>query len=186
MTSPYNLKLLYSREEIAAEVRRLAAEISSEYAGKDPLVIGVLKGAVVFVSDLIREMTVPTEIDFIGLSSYGNDATSCGEVKVTAYPKTPIEGRHVLVVEDIVDTGLCIGTLMKFLLNQKPSSLKLCALLDKPSRRTTNVDIDYLGFTVPDKFVVGYGLDYSQHYRHLPQIYTMEEAAGDGQVASDD
>ncbi len=186
MTSRYDLKLLYSREDVAIAVRRLATQISIDFAGKDLLVIGVLKGAVVFLSDLIREMSIPLEIDFIGFSSYGNEMTSCGEAKVTAYPTTSIENRHVLVVEDIVDTGLCIEALMKYLGERTPASLKLCALLEKPSRRLTTVAIDYLGFTVPDKFVVGYGLDYSQHYRHLPQIYTLEEVAGDGQLASDD
>jgi len=184
--SRYDLKLLYSHEKIAAAVRRVAERISADYTGKDLLVIGVLKGAVVFIADLIREIAVPLEIAFIGLSSYGDGVTSGGEVKVTAYPTARIEGRHVLVVEDIIDTGLCIETLMKFLIKRKPASLKLCALLDKPARRRVPVDIAYLGFTVPDKFVVGYGLDFSQHYRHLPQIYTLEEVSGDRQFAADD
>jgi hypoxanthine phosphoribosyltransferase len=186
VTNRYDLKLLYSREEIAAAVRRLAERISADYAGKDLLVIGALKGAVVFLVDLIREMAIPLEIDFISLASYGDGVTSCGEVKVTAYPTARIEGRHVLVVEDIVDTGLCVEALMKFLTGRRPASLKLCALLDKPTRRRVPVDIAYLGFTVPDKFVVGYGIDYAQGYRHLPQIFTLEEVSGDGATAADD
>ncbi len=186
MTSLYDLKLLYSRDDIALTVQRLATQISADYAGRDPLIIGVLKGAVVFLADLIREISTPLEIDFIRLSSYGDGVTSCGDAKMTSTPVSRIEGRHVLVVEDIVDTGLCIATLMKYLKARQPASLALCALLDKPSRRSLPVDIAYLGFTVPDKFVVGYGLDYSQHYRHLPQIYTLEEVSDEGQLASDD
>jgi hypoxanthine phosphoribosyltransferase len=186
VTTRYDLKLLYSRDDIALAVGRLGAQISIDYDRKDLLVVGVLKGAVIFLADLIREISTPLEIDFIGLSSYGNEATSCGEVKVTVYPTTRIEGRHILVVEDIVDTGLCIETLMKYLKARQPASLRLCALLEKPSRRRVPIDIAYLGFAVPNKFVVGYGLDYSQHYRHLPQIYMLEEVADDGQLASDD
>ena len=186
MSGRYDLKLLYSRDEIAATVRRLAGQISADYAGNDLLVIGVLKGAVVFMADLIREIDVPLEIDFIGLSSYGDGVTSCGKVKLTAYPTARIEGRHILVVEDIVDTGLCIEALLKFLAERRPASIKVCALMDKPARHQVPIDIAYSGFTVPDKFVVGYGLDFAQRYRHLPQIFTLEEAAGDGQAAADD
>jgi len=186
VTGHYDLKLLYSRQQIDAAVSRLAGQISADYRGKDPLVIGVLKGAVIFLSDLIRELTIPVEIDFIGLSSYGDAVTSCGEVKVTAFPTSPIEGRHVLIVEDIVDTGLCLEALVKILTARNPASLKICALLDKPSRRTATIGIAYTGLAAPDKFAVGYGLDYSQHYRHLPQIYTLEEAPNDGRLASDD
>lgn len=186
MTGRFDLRLLYSREDIAAAVRALAERISADYAGKDLLVIGVLKGAVIFLADLIRELTIPAEIDFIGLSSYGDGVTSCGEVKVTAYPASPVEGRHVLVVEDIVDTGLCIDALLKFLAARGPASVRVCALMDKPARHQVGVDIAYSGFTIPDKFVVGYGLDFAQRYRHLPQIYTLEEAPGEGSLASDD
>ncbi|MEN8614366.1 hypoxanthine phosphoribosyltransferase [Dehalogenimonas sp. THU2] len=179
MTSRYSLKLLYPRDEIAGEVRRMAERISVDYAGKDLLVIGVLKGAAIFLSDLVRAITIPVEFDFIGLASYGDRVTSCGEVKITAYPTSAMEGRHLLVVEDIVDTGLCVDSLLKFLKERNPASLKLCALLDKPVRRQVPVNIDYSAFTIPDKFVVGYGLDYAQRYRNLPGIHTLEEAADD-------
>ncbi|PVV84865.1 hypoxanthine phosphoribosyltransferase [Dehalogenimonas alkenigignens] len=186
MTGRFDLRLLYSREDIAAVVRALAARIAADYAGKDLLVIGVLKGAVIFLADLIRELTIPVEIDFIGLSSYGDGVTSCGEVEVTAFPAAPIEGRHVLVVEDIVDTGLCLDALLKFLAARSPASVRVCALMVKPARHRVGVEIAYAGFAIPDKFVVGYGLDFAQRYRHLPQIYTLEEAPVEGQLASDD
>jgi hypoxanthine phosphoribosyltransferase len=186
VTSRYDLKLLYSREDISAAVECLSARISADYAGKDLVVIGVLKGAVIFLADLVRELTVPAEIDFIGLSSYGDDVTSCGEVKFTAQPTAQVTGRHILIIEDIVDTGLCIKALLNFFEKSNPASIKVCALMDKPARHRVPVDIAYSGFTIPDKFVVGYGLDYAQRYRHLPQIYTLEEVADDGQTASDD
>jgi hypoxanthine phosphoribosyltransferase len=186
VTSRYDLKLLYSREDISSIVMRLAAQISADYAGKDLIVIGVLKGAVIFLADLVRELTIPAEIDFIGLSSYGDGVISCGEAKVTSHPTAHLSRCHVLIVEDIVDTGLCIETVLKYFSEYEPASIKVCALMDKPARHRVPVEIAYSGFTIPDKFVVGYGLDYSQHYRHLPQIYTLEEVAGDGQTASDD
>jgi len=186
VTSRYDLKLLYSREEISTVVNRLAANISNDYDGKDLIIIGVLKGAVIFLSDLIRELSIPAEIDFIGLSSYGDGVTSCGEVKIIAQPTAPVTGRHILITEDIVDTGLCIEALLKYFSAFKPASIKICALMDKPSRHQVPVEIAYAGFTIPDKFVVGYGLDYAQRYRYLPQIYTLEEVSDEGQLASDD
>jgi hypoxanthine phosphoribosyltransferase len=186
VTGAYELKLLYPREDIAAAVRLLAGRISADYAGKDLLVIGVLKGAVIFLSDLVREITIPVELDFIGLSSYGDGVSSCGEVKVTAHPTTAIEGRHVLVVEDIVDTGLCLEALLKIIRARNPASIKVCALMDKPARHRVAVDVGYSGFTIPDRFVVGYGLDYAQRYRHLGQIYTLEEATDDGETGAPD
>jgi hypoxanthine phosphoribosyltransferase len=186
VNSLYNLKLLYSRDDISVIVKRLSAQISSDYSGKDLIIIGVLKGAVFFLADLVRELTIPAEIDFIGLSSYGDGITSCGEAKVTSHPSAPVGGRHILIVEDIVDTGLCIEALLKYFSDQSPASFKVCALMDKPARHRVPVEIAYAGFTIPDKFVVGYGLDYAQRYRHLPQIYTMEEVSGEGQLASDD
>ncbi|MEL7562015.1 hypoxanthine phosphoribosyltransferase [Dehalogenimonas sp. 4OHTPN] len=186
MTGSFDLRLLYSREDIAAMVRALAARISADYAGKELLVIGVLKGAVVFLADLIRELTIPAEVDFIGLSSYGDGVTTCGEVEVTAFPAASIESRHILVVEDIIDTGLCLDALLKFLAARRPASVRVCALMDKPARRQVKVEVAYSGFTLPDKFVVGYGLDFAQRYRQLPQIYTLEEAPVERQLASDD
>jgi hypoxanthine phosphoribosyltransferase len=186
VTSRYNLKLLYSRDEISAVVKRLAAKISDDYRGKDLIVIGVLKGAVIFLADLVREISIPVEIDFIGVSSYGNEMTSCGQVKVNAQPAAQVTGRHILIVEDIIDTGLCIEALIKHFSVIKPASIGICALLDKPARHQVPVEVSYKGFTIPDKFVVGYGLDYAQRYRHLPQIYTLEEVPDEGQLASDD
>ncbi len=186
MTPKYNLKLLYSREQISVSVKRLSAQISKDYLGKDLLIVGVLKGAVIFLADLVRGLTISAEIDFIGLSSYGEGVTSCGEAKVTAHPTAPITGRHILIVEDIVDTGLCVETLIKYFEERRPVSIAVCALMNKPERHQVPVGIAYSGFTIPDKFVVGYGLDYAQRYRHLPQIYTLEEVPDEGQLASDD
>ena len=173
------LKTLYSRDQIADKVRSLGKFISEDYRGKNLLVIGVLKGATIFMADLVREITIPIEFDFIRLASYGNDMATCGDVKITFYPMAEIENRHILIVEDIVDTGLCVEAVMKYLTSREPASLKLCSLLDKPARRRVSVGIDYPGFTVPDKFIVGYGLDYAQHYRNLPEIYTLEENGDD-------
>ena len=173
------LKTLYSRGQIADKVRLLGKFISEDYRGKNLLVIGVLKGATIFMADLVREITIPIEFDFIRMASYGNDMATCGDVKMTIYPMAEIENRHVLIVEDIVDTGLCVEVVLKYLTGRKPASLKLCSLLDKPARRRVSVEIDYSGFTVPDKFIVGYGLDYAQHYRSLPEIYTLEGNGND-------
>ena len=169
------LKLLYTQEQIADVVSRLATTITDEYTGKDLMVIGVLKGGVVFMADLVRKIDLPLEFDFIGLASYGDSVTSCGQVKVTAHPTTHLEGRHILVVEDIVDTGLCMAALLDVLKEQHPASVKICALLDKPERRRTPVEVDYTGFVIPDEFVVGYGLDCAQRYRNLPEIYILEK-----------
>jgi hypoxanthine phosphoribosyltransferase len=169
------LKILISRDEIAKAVDRLASEIKRDYQGKQPLLIGVLKGSFVFMADLIRQLDLPLELDFIGLSSYGAARESSGKVRVVQAVKTPIKGRDVLVVEDIVDTGITTSFLFDYLRKRKPASLKLCALTDKPSRRRVQVSIDYLGLSLPDKFVVGYGLDFDQRFRNLPDIYAMED-----------
>ena len=169
------LRLLFSREEIARTVDRLASEISRDYLGKAPLLIGVLTGSFIFLADLARHLDFPLEIDFIGLSSYGRGTESSGKVKMERALHTSITGRDVLVVEDIVDTGLTISYLLDYLRRKKPASLKLCALADKPSRRQIPVTIDYLGFTVPNEFLVGYGLDCDQKFRNLPDISYFEE-----------
>jgi len=169
------LKILISRDEIAEAVGRLASEIKRDYQGKQPLLIGVLKGSFVFMADLIRQLDLPLELDFIRLSSYGAARESSGKVKVVQGVKSPIKGRDVLVIEDIVDTGITISFLLGYLRKRKPASLKLCTLTDKPSRRRVPVSIDYCGFTVPNKFVVGYGLDFDQRFRNLPDIYTLED-----------
>jgi hypoxanthine phosphoribosyltransferase len=170
----YQLKVLISREEIKNTVARLAKEIKEDYRDTQPLLISALKGSFVFMADLIRQLDLPVEIDFIKLSSYGAGMKSSGEVKVVQELKTPIKGRDVLVIEDIVDTGLTISFLLNYLRKKKPASLKLCALTDKPSRRKTPVSIDYLGFTLPDKFIVGYGLDLNEKFRNLPDICVLE------------
>ena len=169
------LKILISRDDIAKAVDRLACEIERDYQGKQPLLIGVLKGSFVFMADLIRQLDLPLELDFVKLASYGAARESSGKVRVVQGVKTSIKGRDVLVVEDIVDTGTTISFLLDYLKKKKPASLKLCALADKPSRRRVPVPIDYCGFSVPDKFVVGYGLDCDERFRNLPDIYVIED-----------
>jgi hypoxanthine phosphoribosyltransferase len=169
------LKILISRDEIAEAVTRLAREITRDYQGKQPLLIGILKGSFVFMADLIRRLDLPLEVEFIKLSSYGSARQSSGKVRVVQGLQTLIKGRDVLVVEDIVDTGTTTSFLVDYLKKKKPTSLKLCALTDKPSRHKVPVSIDYLGFTVPDKFIVGYGIDFDERFRSLPDIYTLED-----------
>ena len=175
MASPRQLKILISRKEIAEAVSRLAREIERDYQGKQPLLIGVLKGSFVFMADLIRQIDLPLELDFVRLASYGADKESSGKVEVVQWPQMPINNRDVLVVEDIVDTGITTSFLLDYLRKKKPASLKLCALTDKPSRRRVTVPIDYLGLTVPNKFIVGYGLDCDEEYRNLPDIHTQKD-----------
>jgi hypoxanthine phosphoribosyltransferase len=169
------LKILISRDQIAKTVTRLALEINRDYQDKQPLLISVLKGSFVFMADLIRQLDLPLELDFVRLSSYGSARESSGKVRVVQGVKTSIKGRDVLVVEDIVDTGITISFLLDYLDKKRPASLKLCALTDKPSRRRVTVPIDYLGFSVPNKFVVGYGLDCDEKFRNLPHICTLED-----------
>jgi hypoxanthine phosphoribosyltransferase len=169
------LKILISRDQIAKAVTRLACEINRDYQGKEPLLIGILKGSCVFVADLIRQLDLPLELDFIKLSSYSVARESSGKVRVVQGLQTRIKGRDVLVVDDIVDTGITTSFLLDYLKKKKPASLKLCALTDKPSRRRVPVPIDYLGFTVPNKFIVGYGIDCDEKFRNLPHIYAIED-----------
>jgi hypoxanthine phosphoribosyltransferase len=169
------LKILISRDKIAEAVARLAWEIERDYQGKQPLLIGILKGSFVFMADLIRRLDLPLEVEFIKLSSYGSARESSGKVKVVQGLQTRIKGRDVLVVEDIVDTGITTSFLLDYLRKKKPASLKLCTLTDKPSRHRVPVSIDYLGFTVPDKFIVGYGIDCDERFRNLPHIYALED-----------
>ena len=166
---------LLSRGEIDAAVRRLAAELSRDYRGKNPLLIGILKGSFVFMADLVRYLDFPVEIDFARLSSYGRAKQSSGRVRVIFGPRCTVTARNVIVVEDIVDTGLTVSHFVNYLRKKHPASLKLCALVDKPSRRRVPVQIDYLGFTVPDKFLVGCGLDWDERYRNLPDICALED-----------
>jgi len=175
MVSQLQLKILISHEKIAKAVNRLACEIERDYQCRQPLLIGVLKGSFVFMADLIRQLDLPLDLDFVRLASYGADRESSGKVRVVQRPEMPVNSRDVLVVEDIVDTGITTSFLLDYLKKKKPASLKLCALTDKPSRRRVTVPIDYLGFTVPNKFIVGYGLDCDEKYRNLPDIYTQED-----------
>lgn len=169
------LQTLISREEIAATVARLAEEIKRDYQGKNPLLIGVLKGSFVFMADLIRHLEMPLEVEFVALSSYGRgrEKTS-GKVKVVRGLTTPVKGRDVLVVEDIVDSGLTLNFFLGYLRRHKPASVKVCALLDKVEVRRVPINIDYRGFVVPDAFIVGYGLDWDEKYRYLPDICSLK------------
>ena len=169
------LKILISRGEIAKAIGRLACEIKRDYHDKQPLLIGVQKGSFVFMADLIRQLDLPLELDFVRISSYGVARESSGKARVVQGIKTPVKGKDVLVVEDIVDTGITISFLLNYLRKRKPASLKLCTLTDKPSRRRVPVSIDYCGFTVPNKFIVGYGMDFNQKFRNLPDICILED-----------
>ena len=166
--------ILISRQEIEVTINRLAGEINQDYRGKHPILIAVLKGSFVFLADLIRRLDLPLEIEFVRLSSYGRGKESSGKISVVQGLSAEVKGRHLLVVEDIVDTGLTTNFLLDYLRQKEPSSIKVCALTSKPSRRKFPVSIDYLGFTVPDKFLVGYGLDYDENFRNLPDICFIE------------
>src|SRR5574337_1284700 len=165
-----NLEILLAAETIARRVRELAAQISADYHGRPLRLVGILKGAWVFLADLVRELTVEVTVDFISIESYGNNATTTGAVKITKDLDRSIEGLDVLVVEDILDTGHTFEYLRGVLEAHKPRNLRVVTLLDKPSRRIRPVHADYVGFTIPDVFVVGYGLDYAQQYRNLPDV----------------
>ncbi len=168
-------KVLISEQQVREKVAELAAIIKEEYRDKHPLIVGILKGSFVFMADLIREMDIPLEVEFVNLSSYGRGASeSAGKIRMVQGLTTPVKGRHVLVIEDIVDTGLTIRYLLDRLRKKKPASLKLCALLDKPSRRKIDVPIDYLGFTVPNVFIVGYGIDWDERFRYLRDVRYVE------------
>lgn len=167
-------EVLLSAEAIAQKVRELGAKISQDYEGKELTVIGILKGAVPFMADLIREITVPLRYDFMAVSSYGASTKSSGVVQIVKDLDQNISKQHVLIVEDIVDTGLTLTYLKNNLLSRHPASLKICTLLDKPTRREVNISPDYNGFIIPDRFVVGFGLDFSERYRQLPFIGVLK------------
>lgn len=166
---------LVSAEELERRVRELGAEVSRDYAGCDLVIIGVLKGAVLFIADLMRELSVPCEIDFMAVSSYGSATDSSGVVRILKDLDAPIEGRDVLVVEDIVDSGLTLHYLLKNLRARNPASLEVCALLTKPERRRIELPIRYVGFEIPNRFAIGYGLDYAQRYRNLRYVAALRE-----------
>jgi hypoxanthine phosphoribosyltransferase len=169
------LAILVSKRKIAAAVKRLAAEIRQDYLDKNPILVGILKGSYIFIADLSRRLDIPLEVDFVRLSSYGSGTQSSGSIKMVHDLTSNIQNRHILVVEDVVDTGLTTTFLMDYLKQKTPASLKLCALADKPSRRKIDIHIDYLGFTLPDKFIVGYGPDWNEKYRNLPDICYLTE-----------
>ena len=164
------MDVLIPHEQIQARVAELGAQISADYSGKDLTVIGILKGSVLFMADLIRAISMPLAIDFMAVTSYGASTTSSGNVRILKDLDSSITGRHLLIVEDIIDSGLTMQYLLNNLASRGAASLRVCTLLDKPERRLTDVREDYTGFAVPNEFVVGYGLDYNQMYRNLPDI----------------
>lgn len=167
-------KVLLSEEEIQKRVAELGAQLTKEYEGKDFLAVGILKGSNVFMSDLIRKIDLPLHIDFMIVSSYGSATESSGVVKIVKDLENGIKGKHLLIIEDIIDSGLTLKYLKQMLETREPASIKLCTLLDKPARRTSPVDVDYIGFTMPDEFLVGYGIDYAEYYRNLPYIGSLK------------
>jgi hypoxanthine phosphoribosyltransferase len=170
------IDLHFSANQIAARVRELGELIAADYRGHELILVGVLKGSFMFLADLARAISLPDlGVEFLGVQSYGDETLSSGVVQITADLTRPIDGRHVLIVEDIVDTGLTMEYLFNNLRTRHPASVKLCSLLHKPSRMLRRFTIDYIGFIIPDLFVVGYGLDYAQKYRHLPYIGVMTE-----------
>jgi len=167
-------EILITEEQLKAKVKELGEMITRDYEGKDLVLIGVLKGAIMFMSDLSRAIDLPLSIDFMAVSSYGSSTKSSGIVKIIKDHDIDIEGKDVLIVEDIIDSGLTLAYLRETLLGRKPRSLKICTILDKPERREADVKVDYCGFKIPDKFVVGYGLDYAEKYRNLPFIGVLK------------
>ncbi|MCL6638405.1 MAG: hypoxanthine phosphoribosyltransferase [Firmicutes bacterium] len=173
---PDGKTILLTEEAIRARVREMGGEISRDYRNAEILCVGILKGAMIFLADLVRHITVPAFFDFMAVSSYGASTKSSGVVRILKDLDYEIQGRHVLIVEDIIDSGLTLNYLVENMKSRGPASLKICTLLDKPSRRKAPVEIHYNGFTIPDEFVVGYGLDYNERYRNLPYIMVLDPA----------
>ena len=169
-------EVLISADELQARIRELGRELSADYAGRELLLVGVLKGAVFFMADLMRHLKVPCEIDFMAISSYGDSTDSSGVVRILKDLDINIEGRHVLVVEDIIDSGLTLSYLIRNLEAREPASLEICALLTKPDRREIDVPVRYVGFEIPNRFVIGYGLDFAERYRNLPYVGVLDPA----------
>ena len=163
-------EILLTGDEIAARVADLGAQLAADYAGRTPVLVSVLKGSIVFLADLIRAIDVPLNVDLMEVSSYGSATESSGQVRILKDLSSSIEGRDVVVVEDIIDTGLTLNYLLRYLAERHPASVRVCCLLDKPARRLAEIEIDYRGFTIPDRFVIGYGLDYDERYRNLPYV----------------
>jgi hypoxanthine phosphoribosyltransferase len=170
-------KVLIEEDAVAARVAELGADVSTDYADKDLLLVGVLKGAVFFMADLMRQLTIPCEVDFMAISSYGAATDSSGVVRILKDLDINIEGREVLVVEDIIDSGLTLSYLMRMLESRNPASLEVCALLTKPARREIDVRVRYTGFEIPNEFVIGYGLDFGERYRNLPYVAVLDPDA---------
>lgn len=168
-------KTLFTEQQIADRVKELGSQITKDYEGKKLLMICTLRGSVIFFADLVREIKVPCQFDFVTASSYGNDTISSGKLNIKKDIETNIEGLDVILVEDIVDTGITISALVKNLKARNPKSLRVCSIFNKPSRRICEVQVDYCGFDIPDEFVVGYGLDFAQDYRELPYLATLSE-----------
>ena len=169
-----HIKVLLTEEEVDAKIQLMGEQISRDYAGKQVHLICVLKGGSFFMCELAKRITVPVSLDFMSVSSYGSETKSSGVVKIVKDLDEPLNGKHVIVIEDIVDSGRTLSYLLAMLKDRGPESISLCTLLDKPERRVVDVHVDYTGFQIPDKFVVGYGLDYGQKYRNLPYIGTVE------------
>lgn len=168
-------EILFSRDAIARRVQEMAGQISGDYNGRELIVIGILKGAFIFMADLIRAMSIPCKVDFVRVASYGAGQESSGKVVMTKDIETSIKGRDILIVEDIVDTGLTLTYLVNWLKERNPGSLKVCAFLDKRKRRKVSFEADYVGFTIDDGFVVGYGLDFNEQARFLPEVYAIKQ-----------
>ncbi|HSL63651.1 MAG TPA: hypoxanthine phosphoribosyltransferase [Gaiellaceae bacterium] len=168
-------EILIEHDELQRRISELGEEISADYAGRDLLLIGVLKGAVFFMADLMRRLTIPCEIDFMAISSYGASTDSSGVVRILKDLDINIEGRDVLIVEDIIDSGLTLSYLVRMLESREPASLEVCALMTKPERRQIEVDVRYTGFEIPNRFVIGYGLDFAERYRNLPYVAVLHD-----------
>ena len=168
-------EVLLSGEEVQARVAELGAQLAADYEGRDPVLVSVLKGSIIFLADLVRAMPIPLAIDLMEVSSYGASTESSGQVRILKDLSTSIEGREVIVVEDIIDTGLTLNYLLRYLHDKGPASIRICCLLDKPARRLAPIEIDYRGFTIADRFVIGYGLDYAERYRNLPYIAVIKD-----------
>ena len=167
-------RVLLSEQQLEARVTELAAQISRDYREKDPVFVGILKGSFVFMADLMRKVLIPCNIDFMAVSSYGTQSVSTGAVRISKDLERDIAGRHVVIIEDILDSGFTLNCLVEELKGRQPASIRLCTLLDKPSRRKVPIQADYCGFEIPDAFVVGYGLDYAERYRNLPYIGVLK------------
>jgi hypoxanthine phosphoribosyltransferase len=168
-------EVLYSEEELGLKIKEMGEKISIDYKDKELILIGVLKGSVMFMSDLMKKISIPCSMDFMAVSSYGNSTTTSGVVRILKDLDFEIEGKHVLIIEDIIDSGITLKYLMEYLRGRKPQSLEIACLLNKPERRKVELEVQYLGFDVPDYFLVGFGLDYAEKYRNLPYIGILKE-----------